>query len=146
MIRLRGEIAAMLRVLGLPQGHGDVLDAIALAGRPGEVDGFLRDDGTTADYLVLRSVGTELRWIDGALASVLIRTQPEEGYGTHPRPHALIDGLSATATRQEVRDALGAPEASAPRWDRYRVEGGYVLFRFADERTSRITVMQDVPR
>lgn len=142
---ISGELTTMLGVLGLEQGDGGALDAMALVGMPSETSEFV-EGGTTQLYLTARDSGTDFLFEDRRLTTVIIRTQPKAKYGAYPRPDALIDGLSGTASRDDVRDALGAPEWSSPAADRFLVDDRYVHFEYdAAGRIARITVMTEAP-
>lgn len=132
MVTFTGEMAVMLDVLGLPQGDSRILDAIALVGPQMEIEEF--DWGSEkSTYFIFKSAGTDLLFEDGVLASAIVRMQPDAqdpGYGLYPRPTALIDGLSPTATRDEVEALFGAPERPGPSFVRYEANQRYLHVEF----------------
>ncbi len=142
---LSGELTTFLAVLGLEQGDERILDAIALVDLPTDEQGYLRDDGTTVDYLSMRPSGTDFAFTNGVLSSISIRTQSMPDYGVYPRPDSLIDGLDSTATREEVAALLGAPERSGPAWDRYPSDDHFLHFEYREGRIALVTVMGKAP-
>ncbi|MFJ8961657.1 hypothetical protein ACIRG5_19925 [Lentzea sp. NPDC102401] len=144
MTTVSGEITVLLDVLGHRQGDSRILDAIVLVGPQMEVSEY-DFDGEKSTYFVFKEAGTELLFEDDVLASVMVRTQPDsedETYGVYPRPDELVQGLSATATRDEVTAFLGSPERSGPSFDRYEVGNRYLHFEFgANGRVARISAL-----
>ncbi|MEV6562834.1 hypothetical protein AB0M22_44450 [Nocardia sp. NPDC051756] len=144
MTVVRGEIAVMLGVLGLPLGDDRILAAIALVGPEMKVEEFDWDE-VQSMYYVFHPAGTDLLFEDKVLVSAMVRTQPDsadEAYGLYPRPHDLLEGLSPTATRAEVTARLGKPERTGPNFDRYAVNGHYLHFEFDTAgRAAKLTAM-----
>ncbi|MGI5500713.1 hypothetical protein [Lentzea sp. CA-135723] len=144
MTTVSGEITVLLDVLGHRQGDSRILEAIVLVGPKMEVSEY-DFDGEKSTYFVFKEAGTELLFEDDVLASAMVRTQPDpedETYGEYPRPAELVQGLSATATRDEVRAFLGTPERTGPSFDRYEVNNRYLHFEFgANERVARISAL-----
>ncbi|USX55609.1 hypothetical protein [Lentzea sp. HUAS12] len=144
MTTVSGEITVLLDVLGHRQGDSRILEAVVLVGPQMEVSEY-DFDGEKSTYFVFKDAGTELLFEDDVLASAMVRTQPDpedETYGVYPRPGELVQGLSATATRDEVRAFLGTPERTGPSFDRYQVNGRYLHFEFgADGRVARISAL-----
>lgn len=139
MTTVTGEMAVMLNVLGFRQGDSRILEAIALVGPDMEVEEF-DFDGEKSTYFTFKRTGTDLLFENDVLVSVMVRTQPDsqdETYGLYPRPAALVDGLSPTATRAEVAALLGNPERVGPNFDRYEVNTRYLHFEF--DSNGRIT-------
>ena len=133
MTTVTGEVAVLLDVLGCRKGDSRILEAIALVGPGMEVEEF-DSDSEKSTYFVFRPAGTELLFENDVLVAVMVRTQPDAqhpGYGRYPRPTALIDGLSPTATRAEVTAFLGAPERTGRAFDRYEVNEHYLHVEFA---------------
>ncbi len=140
MPTVTGEIAVMLDVLGYHQGYSRILEAIVLVGPVMEVDEFDLDDGLKSTHFSFKRTGTDLVFENDILQMIMVRTQPDsqdETYGLYPRPVALVDGLSSTASRAEVTAFLGDPERAGPNFDRYKVNGRFLHFEFA--RNSRVT-------
>lgn len=134
----------MLDVLGYRQGDSRILAAIALVVPDVEVEEF-DFDGEKSTHLVFKPAGAELIFEDDVLVSVTVRTQPDSqdgSYGPYPRPAALVDGLSPTATRAEVAALLGDPERVGPNFDRYEANKRYLHFEFdSNGRVARITTL-----
>jgi hypothetical protein len=148
MTTITGEMAVMLSVIGYRQGDSRILDAIALVGPEMEVMEF-DADGEKSTYFIFKSSGTDLLFEDDILEMIMVRTGPDsddETYGTYPRPAALIEGLSPTATRTEVTEFLGEPERVGPDFDRYEVNNHYLRFRFdPDGRVAQISAQLQAP-
>lgn len=144
MTTITGEMAVMLDVLGYRLGDDRILKAIILVGPRMEVEEF-DFDGEQSKYYTFKPAGTDLLFENTVLVSAMVRTQPDsqdETYGLYPRPTALIDGLSPTATREEVTAFLGAPERVGPDFDRYEVNERYLHFQFdANGRVARVTAL-----
>ncbi|MEU7524109.1 hypothetical protein AB0A74_00060 [Saccharothrix sp. NPDC042600] len=144
MTTITGEMAVMLDVLGNRQGDDRILDAIALVGPRMEVEEF-DFDGEKSTYFTFKPAGTELLFEDDVLVSIMVRTQrddQDETYGVYPRPSALVEGLSPTATRAEVAAFLGRPERVGPNFDRYEVNERYLYFEFdPDGRVTRLSAL-----
>ncbi|MFD2024231.1 hypothetical protein [Promicromonospora aerolata] len=144
MVTVTGEMAVMLDVLGLPQGDGRILEAIALVGPGMETEEF--DWGSEkSTYFIFKPAGTDLLFEDGVLASAIVRMQPDAqdpGYGVYPRPAALIDGLPPTATRAEVEDFFGAPERTGAGFVRYEANQRYLHVEFdSDGRIGKLSAL-----
>ncbi|MDU0293631.1 hypothetical protein [Saccharothrix longispora] len=144
MTTVSGDMAVLLDVLGRRQGDSRILDAIALVGPAMEVEEF-DFDGDKSTYFTFKPAGTDLLFENDVLTSVMVRTQPDgqdETYGLYPRPAALVDGLSPTATRAEVTALLGTPERTGPDFDRYEVNGRYLHFEFgSNSRIAKLTAL-----
>ncbi|HVK23794.1 MAG TPA: hypothetical protein VM677_20760 [Actinokineospora sp.] len=125
-------MAVLLDVLGYRQGDSRILDAIALVGPAMEVEEF-DFDGEKSTYFTFKPAGTDLLFENDTLVSVMVRTQPDDQdgtYGLYPRPAALVDGLSPTATRAEVTALLGVPERDGPNFVRFEANKHYLHFEF----------------
>ncbi|MDA2809765.1 hypothetical protein O4J56_03855 [Nocardiopsis sp. RSe5-2] len=144
MATVTGEAALLLDALGRRQGDSRILEAIALVGPGMEVEEF-GFGGVRSTYLVFRPSGTDLLFEDGVLVSAMVRTRPDgqdPGYGRYPRPAALIDGLSPTATRSGVAALLGTPERAGAAFDRYPANGRHLHFEFdPGGRIGRVTAL-----
>jgi hypothetical protein len=144
MVTVTGEMAVMLDVLGLPQGDGRILEAIALVGPAMEIEEF--DWGSEkSTYFIFKSAGTDLLFEDGVLASAIVWMQPDAqdpGYGLYPRPAALIDGLPPTATRTEVEAFFGVPERTGPSFVRYEANERYLHVEFnSNDRIGKVSAL-----
>lgn len=144
MTTVTGEMAVLLDVLGYRQGDSRILEAIALVGPDMTVE-ELDFDGEKSTYFIFKPAGTDLLFENDVLVSAMVRTQPDsqdDTYGLYPRPTALVDGLSPTATRAEVAALLGNPERGGPNFDRYEVNKRYLHFEFAsNNRVARISAL-----
>lgn len=144
MTTVTGEMAVMLDVLGYRKGDGRILEAIILVGPKMEVTEH-DFDGETSTHYLFKPAGTELVFENDVLEMVMVRTQPDSQdatYGLYPRPAALVDGLSATATRAEVAAFLGDPERVGPSFDRYEVNKRYLHFEFdSNGRVAKISAL-----
>src|SRR5437016_7017709 len=132
MTTVTGEMAVLLDVLGNRKGDSRILEAIVLVGPTMEVEEF-DFGGEKSTYYIFKPAGTDLAFENDVLEMVMVRTQPDsqdETYGLYPRPAALVDGLSPTATRAEVTAFLGNPERVGPNFDRYEVNKHYLHFEF----------------
>lgn len=147
MPTVTGEIAVMLDVLGYRQGDSRILEAIVLVGPVMEVEEFDFDDGSKSTHFSFKPTGTELVFEDDILKMIMVRTQPDsqdETYGLYPRPAALVDGLSTTASRAEVSAFLGDPEHVGLDFDRYKVNSRYLHFEFdMNSRVTRISALRE---
>lgn len=144
MVTVTGEMAVMLEVLGLPQGDGRILEAIALVGPEMEVEEL--DWGSErSTYFIFRPAGTDLLFEDGVLASVVVRMRPDAqdpGYGRYPRPAALVDGLPPTATRTDVEALFGVAERTGPGFVRYEANRRYLHVEFgSDGRVGKLSAL-----
>lgn len=132
MTTVTGEMASMLDVLGSRQGDDRILEVIGLLSPDMEVEEF-DFDGEKSTYFTFKAAGTDLLFENEVLVSIMVRTQPDSQdstYGSYPRPTALIEGLSPTATRNEVAALLGDPERVGPDFDRYEVGNRYLHVEF----------------
>ena len=144
MTTVTGEIAVLLDVLGHRQGDSRILEAIVLVGPRMEVVKWDFDGEQSTTY-AFKPAGTDLLFENDVLVSVMVRTQPDsqdETHGLYPRPAALVDGLSPTATRAEVTACLGSPERVGPNFDRYEVNNRYLHFEFGSNgRLARLSTL-----
>jgi hypothetical protein len=144
MTTINGEITVFLDVVGRRQGDNRILEAIVLVGPKMEVEEF-DFGGEKSTYFSFKPAGTDLLFQNKVLVMAMVRTQPDsqdETYGLYPRPSALIEGLSATATRAEVTAMLGTPERAGPNFDRYEVNGHYLHFEFdSSSRLARLSAL-----
>lgn len=135
MTTVTGEIAALLDVLGCRTGDNQVLHAMTVIGCLDfkmDIEKF-DFDGEKSTHFIFKPAGTDLVFENDILEMIMVRTQPDyqdEAYRLYPRPEALVDGLSSTATRAEVTALLGNPERVGPNFDRYEVNQHYLHFEF----------------
>lgn len=110
-MQISGELTTYLDALGMRPDDPRLEPVLDLPGPT--TDTNEESDGTgVVFHLAARSSGTEFVFADEQLMIVFIGTQERENWGVYPRPDALIDGLSGTATRPEVRAALGDPSGN----------------------------------
>ncbi|MGC7102098.1 hypothetical protein ACPZ19_46140 [Amycolatopsis lurida] len=137
-------MAVFLDVLGYRQGDSRILEAIALVGPDMKVEEF-DFDGEKSTYFTFKPAGTDLLFEDDVLMSVMVRTQTDsqdETYGLYPRPAALIDRLSPTATRADVTALLGNPERVGPNFGRYEINKRYLHFEFdSNSRVAKLSAL-----
>ncbi|RZS44822.1 hypothetical protein EV193_101702 [Herbihabitans rhizosphaerae] len=127
-----GEITALVRALGCPDG-GPEVGAVAAAAGVELSDGGVRWSGG-----VLRKVGLEVILDRGVVSTIFARV--------HEYPGRLVDGLPAAPSRTEITAALGEPERGGDSWVRYLVEGRYLHFQLDDsDRVTMITAMVEAP-
>lgn len=140
-----GEIVTLLALLGEADGPEVTARVSALTGA--KTKDRLRSSGAA-----LRRVGLEtdsdrhgvktiwIRLTDRAFGPIVKTAAP-----AYPRPAALIDGLSAESTRDDVLALLGSPEREGPTFVRYVVQGRYVHLAFEDGVLVQATLMVDAP-
>jgi hypothetical protein len=144
---ITGEMAVMLDVLGLRRGDDRILKAWVLVGPDMTIEEFDLVD-VQSTYYTFGATGTDILFKDDTLSAVIVRTQPEEdhGYGLYPRPSALIDGLSATATRGEVADFFGAPERVGADFVRYEANDHFLHVEFnSNSRIGTLSALLTAP-
>ena len=148
METVTGEMAVMLDVLGLRRGDDRILKAFVLVGPDMAIEEFDLGNGRST-YGIFEATGTDILFKDDTLSSVIVRTQPEEedhGYGLYPRPPALIDGLSPTATRGEVAEFFGTPERVGPNFVRYEVNDHFLHVEFnSNSRIGTLSALLTAP-
>jgi hypothetical protein len=144
MATISGEMSVFLDMIGCHQGDNRILEAIALVGPKMEVEEF-DFGGEKSTYFSFKPAGTDLLFQNKVLVMAMVRTQPDSQdatYGLYPRPTALVEGLSPTATRAEVTAMLGIPERVGPNFDRYEVNGHYLHFEFdSSSRVARLSAL-----
>lgn len=131
---VEGEIVTVLQLLGAADGGPQAQAVGHLLGIDLE-QGQLRLSGA-----VLHDRGVEVQVDDGVISTVWVA--PWSGY---PRPEALLTGLGATPTAEQVVAALGEPERTGPGWVRYAVDGGFLHLQFGDHGLTLLTAMVTVP-
>ena len=132
--RLTGEIQAYLSALGMPPTDERLTAVLDLPGPTTDTNTEKDAAGIVVFHLAARSSGTEFVFAAEQLVTVFIGVLPREAWGTYPRPDALIDGLTAAASRDEVRAMLGEPVWQKDDADRFRVERDYLQFQYRDDR------------
>lgn len=142
---MRGQLRTIADALDHSIPDPEIMDALVVAGLPSTRSDF--DLGATKlSYLTSEDASTEFMFEKGVLQTVFIFTQPDDEHGAYPEPDALIEGLSGTATRDEVRAMFGEPEWSVAVADRFHVEDRlFIRFGYRDDRTTKITVMSHIP-
>jgi hypothetical protein len=142
-----GDVRAFADGFGKPLEAPEVQAAMALAGFPAarteiDVPGLQRTYLTTSDGAV------DFVFENCVLRTVIVCTQ-QSGGGAYPRKDALLDGLSAEATRAQVRALLGKPEwvSEDPQEeaDQFAVDGYFVHVIYVGDRAARWTIMLDDP-
>lgn len=131
---VEGEIAVYLDALGMHPTDARLTPVLDLPGPTTDTNEQREPGGNIVFHLAARSNGTEFMFSGEQLVSVFLGTQPREAWGVYPRPDALIDGLSGTATRAEVRERLGEPVWASPTDDRFRVGDDYLQLHYSADR------------
>jgi hypothetical protein len=139
-----GEVENLLDLLGEPDGPEVCARLAGLTGA--KLKDRLRSSGAA-----LRRVGLEAESNRHGVSTLWIR-MADRPFGpivkqqapSYPRPAALIEGLSAESTREDVLAVLGKPEREGPSYLRYVVQGRYLHLEFDDGGLVRVTLMVDV--
>jgi len=144
MLTINGEMTIQLDALGHRRGDSRILAAIVLVGPRMEISEFTSGEQISRHYL-FKPAGTELLFENDILVSVMVRTRPDPDdttYGTYPRPSALIEGLSPTATRAEVMAFLGNPQRMGRTFYLYDVNQHHLHFEFDQQgQTAKISAL-----
>lgn len=131
---IAGEIATYLAGLGMHPTDPSLTPILDLPGPTTDTNEHREAGGNIVFHLAARSNGTEFMFSGEQLVAVFLGTQPREAWGVHPRPDALIEGLSGTATRAEAREHLGEPVWESDTDDRFRVGDDYLQLHYDDDR------------
>lgn len=131
---ITGEIEAYLTALGMHPTDERLTAVLDLPGPTTDTNEEREAGGNVVFHLAARSNGTEFMFSGEQLVAVFLGTQPREAWGVYPRPEALIDGLSGTASRDEVRALLGEPVWQKEDADRFEVDGDYLQLQYRDGR------------
>jgi hypothetical protein len=129
-----GEITTYLAALGLRPDDPALTPVLDLPGPTTDHSEHRQADGNIEFHLAARTSGTEFMFSHERLVAVLIGTQPRPAWDAYPRPDQLIEGLSGTATREEVRARFGRPVWEKESSDRFEVGGNYLQFEYHDGR------------
>lgn len=132
--QLTGEIQAYLGALGMPPTDERLTAVLDLPGPTTDTNTEKDAAGNVVFHLAARSSGTEFMFAAEQLVTVFIGVLPREAWGIYPRPDALIDGLPATASRDEVRAMFGEPVWQQDDADRFTVEGDCLQFQYRGDR------------
>lgn len=143
---LHGEITMFADALGSSMTDERSLAAFAAVDLPAARSDYdLGDSHRT--YLKAEDKGVEFVYEDGRLRTVFISTVGTSARRAYPRPDALIDGLSGTASRPEVLERFGQPEWTSEDADRFQLAPAcYARFAYESGRVVKISVMREVPR
>lgn len=129
-----GEIEVYLGALGMHPTDPRLTAVLDLPGPTTDTNEQREAGGNVVFHLAARSSGTEFMFSRDQLVAVFLGTQPREAWGIHPRPDALIDGLSGTATRAQAREHLGEPVWESATDDRFRVGDDYLQLHYDEDR------------
>lgn len=132
--QLTGEVRVYLDALGMHPTDERLTAVLDLPGPTTDTNEEREAGGNVVFHLAARSNGTEFMFSGEQLVTVFLGTQPREAWGVYPRPDALIDGLSGTATRDEVRAKFGEPVWQKDDADRFEVGRDYLQFQYAEDR------------
>lgn len=145
---IKGMLHTFARGLGRPITSAEVVDAMVIAGFPDVRETFDLGD-RQREYRSTPDSAVQLLFEDGALRTVFVATQADGSTAAFARADELIEGLSGTATRAEVRALLGAPEWSSDdpseEADQFAVDDFFQHCIFVDDRIARITAMSTDP-
>ena len=143
---LHGEITTFTDALGSAMTDEPALAAFAAVDLPASRSDYDLGD-THRTYLKAEDKGVEFVFEDGLLRTVFIATVDSPTRAAYPRPDALIDGLSGTASRAEVLARFGEPEWTSDEADRFQWAAAcYARFAYEDGRVVKISVMREVPQ
>ncbi|WP_408896613.1 hypothetical protein ACJ5H2_16965 [Nocardioides sp. R1-1] len=141
---ITGDLGVMIGALGHPFGDPQVLDAMTLVGLPTERSEFTVGPTKRVYYTADQSIADFL-FEEDVLQSVIIQVVADDKHGAYPAPDSLIDGLSGTASRDDVLARFGTPVKSTDASDRFSVDDVFVRFGYVDDRVADITVMRTAP-
>jgi hypothetical protein len=143
-----GVLHTLTRALRKPIDAPEVVEAMAIAGFPATRETFDLGDQQRVYY---STPGNAVQFLfeDGALRTIFVATQGDASTDAFERADELIEGLSGTATRAEVRALLGTPEWTSEdpteEADQFAVDDFFQHFIFVDDRIARITAMSTDP-
>ncbi len=143
---LDGEIRAFADALGTSMTDERSLAAFAAVDLPtARSDYDLGESHRT--YVKAEDQGVEFVYEDGRLRTVFISTIDTPARAAYPRPDALIEGLSGTASRAQVLERFGEPEWTSDEADRFQLAAAcYARFAYESGRVVKISVMAEVPQ
>lgn len=145
---IKGLLHTLTRALRKPVDAPEVLDAMALVGLPTTKDTFDLG-GQQRVYYSTPGDAVQFLFEDGVLRTVFVATQDQGSTSAFERADELIEGLSGTATRAEVRALLGSPEWTSEdpseEADQFAVDDFFQHVIFVDDRIARITAMSTDP-
>ncbi len=145
---INGVLHTLTRALRKPIDAPEVVDAMAIAGFPATKETFDLGEQQRVYYSTPDSA-VQFLFEDGVLRTVFVATQDDGSTAAFARADELIDGLSGTASRAEVRELLGAPEWTSEdpseEADQFAVDDFFQHVIFVDDRMARITAMSTDP-
>ncbi|NNP70259.1 hypothetical protein [Acinetobacter sp. Ac_5812] len=131
MDKLSGEIVIFINSLGLVQGDDEMLHSIMLIGTSFEYD---ESDFEDSSYYRFFKSGVEYLFEEKKLSAIFFFIKPNDEYSSYSRKDYLIDGLSLSATKEEVTKAFGLPIFSGTNWIKYKIDDHrYIHFEFEQE-------------
>ena len=127
---INGVLHTLTRALRKPIDAPEVVDAMAIAGFPATKETFDLGEQQRVYYSTPDSA-VQFLFEDGVLRTVFVATQDDGSTAAFARADELIDGLSGTASRAEVRE--------------FAVDDVFQHVIFVDDRMARITAMSTDP-
>ena len=133
-----GEISTFLAAVGHEATDDDLMIRLIELLRPAPFDEEDLDDGsgTMSTWWTYNSIGVQLRWTRRVLVVAFLTCQATEGIEREVYPRPLFESFANTATRSEIVNSLGAPDATGNYggpWIRYEVGGRNLHFSFFEE-------------
>ncbi|GAB4069231.1 hypothetical protein GCM10028777_30430 [Angustibacter speluncae] len=122
---LPGLVQRLVLALGAAPASREVVDMVGLADEPHRVS-HVDDLGRT--HLRGADPGLVLVVDGGVVTEVVVRTR------TYPQADALVVGLAGDATRAQVRERFGPPQASTDEADAFGLDGYVQRAYYADDR------------
>lgn len=142
---VQGELRQLIDVLGAEDGDDRVQIPWKIFGGPTETSEF-DDEGEFTRYYSSPEMGADMVYVHGVFDSAVLAIRPDGGPGSYPLPDALIKGLPlTTATRAEVREFFGDPEAEGADWLRFELDPCFIWVGFEDDHVNGVSVMVDAP-
>lgn len=128
---ISGEIVIFINSLGLVQGDDEMLNSIMLIGTSFEYD---ESDFEDSSYYRFFKSGVEYLFEKKKLLAIFFFIKPNDEYSSYLRKDYLIDGLSSSATKEDVIKAFGLPIFSGTNWIKYRIDAHkYIHFEFEEK-------------
>lgn len=138
MTALTGPIKGFISALGSPLTGDFTKDFITNVELPtitelANGDVFYEFPGFGTEFLYQHKTMT--------LMSFYLKGRPasDDDIRLNPFPVTLIEGLSSASSRTDVHARFGEPVESTDDWDKYRLNGAFVWFIFADDALDTVT-------
>ncbi|SEF12723.1 hypothetical protein SAMN04489740_4279 [Arthrobacter alpinus] len=136
-----GDIEIFAAALGTSRTSPENAAVAAFLGGEPKVDKKNYGD-TPAEYLIFATSGVTQLFKDGVATSIFIKPAGDKKNAPYPIPDALIDGLSLTATREEINVFFANRIRSGEAYNLFRVNRRMLHFEFDATNALRlITIM-----